>query len=177
MRRVVIIGGGLAGLTAAFRLRDRAQVTLLEAAPRLGGQIGTTLEGALVTERGAEGFAARSQAVPALVRAPGMDDSELLDQRLLRSYGYDGAALWLLEPGEAARLLGFQVAREDRGQGIRTLRRGMGSLIAALGEALGEHAHATIRLATAAVALEPSAGAGSPLRVRASDGRAVDADA
>jgi uncharacterized protein with NAD-binding domain and iron-sulfur cluster len=37
-RRVVVVGGGLAGITAAIDLRDAgAAVTLLESRPRLGG--------------------------------------------------------------------------------------------------------------------------------------------
>ena len=37
-RRVVVVGGGLAGITAAIDLRDAgASVTLLESRPRLGG--------------------------------------------------------------------------------------------------------------------------------------------
>ena len=39
MRRVVIIGGGLAGLTAAVRLAPKADVILLDARARVGGQI------------------------------------------------------------------------------------------------------------------------------------------
>ena len=37
---VVIIGGGIAGLAAAFYLRDEpVRVTVLEGSPRLGGNI------------------------------------------------------------------------------------------------------------------------------------------
>ena len=37
-RTAVVIGGGLAGITAAIELRDAGvRVTLLEARPRLGG--------------------------------------------------------------------------------------------------------------------------------------------
>ena len=36
--RTIVVGGGLAGLTAAIRLADAgARVTLLEGRPRLGG--------------------------------------------------------------------------------------------------------------------------------------------
>jgi protoporphyrinogen/coproporphyrinogen III oxidase len=38
MKDVVIVGGGLAGLSAAWRLRHRDTV-LLESEPRLGGRI------------------------------------------------------------------------------------------------------------------------------------------
>ena len=44
-RRVVIVGGGLAGLAAAVGLADtEATVTLLESRPRLGGRAGSFLD-------------------------------------------------------------------------------------------------------------------------------------
>ena len=52
---VVIVGGGIAGLAAAWRVcRDdpTARVTLLEAAPRLGGVIHTVREDGFVMEEG-----------------------------------------------------------------------------------------------------------------------------
>lgn len=39
MKHVAIVGGGIAGLVAAYTLRGRARVTLYEAAPRLGGHV------------------------------------------------------------------------------------------------------------------------------------------
>ena len=43
--RIAIIGGGISGLAAAWRLKDVAQVTLFEAAPRLGGHARTVVAG------------------------------------------------------------------------------------------------------------------------------------
>ncbi|MFI5689520.1 NAD(P)/FAD-dependent oxidoreductase [Streptomyces sp. NPDC051636] len=39
--RVAVVGGGVAGVSAAYHLRDEVQVTLLEEAPRLGGHANT----------------------------------------------------------------------------------------------------------------------------------------
>lgn len=54
MRRVAILGGGIAGLTAACRLakREGVAVTLLEATSRLGGSILTVREEGFVAEGG-----------------------------------------------------------------------------------------------------------------------------
>jgi oxygen-dependent protoporphyrinogen oxidase len=132
MTRVLVVGGGLSGLTAAFRLVEAgASVRVIEGADRVGGQIWTTLEQGFVIERGAEGFVFRSEAVPALAEALGMPD-ELMGQSVTTSYGYAGEHLEALAPGEAAAFLGFQVPRDDLGKGIRTFRRGMGSLLSAL---------------------------------------------
>ena len=39
--KIAIVGSGIAGLTAAYRLHPRHQITLFEAAPRLGGHSNT----------------------------------------------------------------------------------------------------------------------------------------
>lgn len=150
--RVVIIGAGLAGLTAAFRLAGRHEVLVLEAGSRAGGQILTAHERGFLVERGGEGFVARSEAVPALARDAGVPPTDVIGQVVLRSYGYDGTALRVLEPGQAATLLGFQVPQEELGKGIRTMLRGMGSLTAALEQQL--RGRARIEYDTHATAIE-----------------------
>lgn len=62
---VVIIGGGITGLTAAYRLQQAAPqlgVMLIEAAPQLGGKIGTERFDGFVMEHGPDCFLARKTA-------------------------------------------------------------------------------------------------------------------
>ncbi|MEO1367607.1 MAG: FAD-dependent oxidoreductase [Acidobacteriota bacterium] len=50
---VAVVGGGVAGLTAAYRLsRAGARVTVVEAADRCGGPMGTTVKGGHLFELG-----------------------------------------------------------------------------------------------------------------------------
>nr|NIP60087.1 FAD-dependent oxidoreductase [Gemmatimonadota bacterium]NIQ57904.1 FAD-dependent oxidoreductase [Gemmatimonadota bacterium]NIU78073.1 FAD-dependent oxidoreductase [Gammaproteobacteria bacterium]NIY11483.1 FAD-dependent oxidoreductase [Gemmatimonadota bacterium] len=63
MKRVVIVGGGVTGLTTALNLRERAaaagtpiQVTVLEAGPRPGGNIRTDRVDGFTIEKGPNGF-------------------------------------------------------------------------------------------------------------------------
>jgi predicted NAD/FAD-binding protein len=44
-RKIAIIGGGIAGMGAAWALSEHSDVTLIEAAPRLGGHARTKLAG------------------------------------------------------------------------------------------------------------------------------------
>ncbi len=59
-RRVVVVGGGVAGLAAAHRLVEHARqgapldVVLVEASDHLGGSVGTERTGGFVLERGAD---------------------------------------------------------------------------------------------------------------------------
>lgn len=136
MARVAVIGGGLAGLTSAFALlRARYSVCVVEAGEAYGGQISTEHSAGYVIEHGAEGFIARSEAVPKLAAQLGIED-ELVGQALIRSLGLKDGAMRELAPGEAASLLGFQVARGELGSGIRTFARGMGTIIDGLRRAL-----------------------------------------
>lgn len=151
MRKVIVIGGGLAGLTAAVRLAAEADVVVLEAASRLGGQILTEWEDPLTVERGAEGFVFRSEAVPRLAAEVGLH-TDLIGQSVMQSYGFDGDGLRALGPGEAASFLGFQVPRGDLGKGIRSFRQGMGSLVRALETRL--RASADVRTDTMATRVE-----------------------
>lgn len=59
LKRIVVVGGGIAGLAAAYRLHERRQgerplykVLLLEAGPRPGGAISTTCRDGFILESG-----------------------------------------------------------------------------------------------------------------------------
>ncbi len=155
---VAVIGGGLTGLSVAHRVASAGRrVLVLEASERWGGQIWTARPGDLVVEIGAEGFVARSEVMVALARELGIED-RLIDQRTLVSYGWDGGPLVELGPGEAARLLGFQVERDDLGRGVRTFRTGTADVIDALVRSLEACPHAELRARARAhrSTLEPS---------------------
>lgn len=62
-KRVVIVGGGISGLTVAYRLQDLGreegippEITLLEASPRFGGVIQTEFRDGFLLEHGADAF-------------------------------------------------------------------------------------------------------------------------
>lgn len=140
MRHIAVIGGGVAGLTVAFRrsqLGDR--VTLFEGSARLGGQLHTEQSGAFLIEHGAEGYVAGSEAVGALAASLGIADA-VLDQRVTDSCHFDGETLVRLAPGQAGKLLGFQVAPRALGKGIQSFRLGMRQLVETLESRLGPEA-------------------------------------
>lgn len=74
--RAVVVGGGLAGLLAARRLQAAgSQVTVLEAAPEVGGAIAAQSLGGLPINAGAEAYSCTSGAVDALVRELGLGEA------------------------------------------------------------------------------------------------------
>ena len=71
-RDVVIIGGGIAGLSAAWRLRHR-DVLLLEASDRLGGRMRSDVRGDYWLNYGAHLFPAPGSLVDAMARDCGLE--------------------------------------------------------------------------------------------------------
>lgn len=77
MAHVVVAGGGLTGLSVAFRLKQlapHAAVTVLEPRDRPGGNIGTEDHDGFRVERGPNGFLDRTPSLPNLVRDLGLAD-------------------------------------------------------------------------------------------------------
>ncbi|MGH3249323.1 MAG: protoporphyrinogen oxidase, partial [Trebonia sp.] len=74
--RVVIIGGGIAGLAAAFFLKDeQVGVTVLEGSPRLGGKLSASDVAGVAMDEGAEALLARRPEGIELITAAGLGDA------------------------------------------------------------------------------------------------------
>jgi uncharacterized protein with NAD-binding domain and iron-sulfur cluster len=92
---VVVVGGGLAGITAAIALREvGADVTLLEARPRLGGATCSFSRDGLVVDNGQHVFLRCCTAYRGLLGRLGMTGSVVLQDR------FD---VTVLRPGPQAR--------------------------------------------------------------------------
>lgn len=151
MQRIAIIGGGIAGLTVALRRANLGdQISLFEAQARVGGQLWSETQQGFVVEHGAEGFVARSEVVPPLSVEAGIGD-HIVEQLEQRSFHFDGSRLVELAPGEAGRLLGFQVPTDELGRGIRSFLRGMGELPEQLALRLGANVELHLQRAIASV--------------------------
>lgn len=72
--RVIVVGGGIAGLAAAHAFGAAARVTLVEASPRLGGKLHTERVDGFLVEAGADSFGTRSRGALELVAALGLAD-------------------------------------------------------------------------------------------------------
>lgn len=77
-----VVGGGISGLTAAYRLRaavgDEADITLFDPADRLGGILRTERVGGQTMDLGAEAFVLRRPEMPALLAELGLAGRQLV---------------------------------------------------------------------------------------------------
>lgn len=80
-RSYCVVGGGISGLVAAYRLRlaagDGANITLFEPGDRLGGVLRTELVGGVPTDVGAEAFVVRRPEMPALLDELGLANRQV----------------------------------------------------------------------------------------------------
>ncbi len=84
----MIVGGGIAGLAAAWFLRDEpVSVTVLEGSPRLGGKLSVSEVAGVPVDEGAEALLARRPEGISLIRAAGLA-GELSDP------GTTAAGIW-----------------------------------------------------------------------------------
>ncbi|GGJ92101.1 protoporphyrinogen oxidase [Lentibacillus kapialis] len=81
MKKILIAGGGITGLSAAYYLQKEInekdlpyEVKLVEAGNRLGGKIKTTRRNGFVIEQGPDSFLSRKQPGIKLVRELGLSD-------------------------------------------------------------------------------------------------------
>ena len=93
---IVVVGGGISGLSAAWELSggaegphsDTPRIELIEEGPLVGGALATTEFAGRSIDLGADGFLGRRQEAVDLVRELGCDDQ-------LESVDASGASLWL----------------------------------------------------------------------------------
>jgi protoporphyrinogen/coproporphyrinogen III oxidase len=80
-RSYCVVGGGISGLTAAYRLRqiagDEATITLFDPADRLGGVLRTEQVGGVAVDVGAEAFVVRRPEMPELLAELGLANEQL----------------------------------------------------------------------------------------------------
>lgn len=85
---VVIVGGGISGLAAAFFLRDEpVRVTVLEGSPRLGGKLAVSEVAGIAVDEGAEALLTRRPEGLELIREVGLGDQ-------LVTPGTTSSAIW-----------------------------------------------------------------------------------
>jgi oxygen-dependent protoporphyrinogen oxidase len=78
-RRVVVVGGGISGLAAAWELsagtrEDRPEIVVLEGSNRLGGMLRSEDVAGRVVDMGADGFLGRRPEAVELCREVGLED-------------------------------------------------------------------------------------------------------
>ncbi len=80
MKKVIIIGGGIAGLAAAYRIQEEisngapVSCTVLEGSGRFGGKIHTLRKDGFIMERGPDSFISQKPAVIELCQRLGIED-------------------------------------------------------------------------------------------------------
>lgn len=156
--RVVVVGAGLTGLSAAYHLQQLAlsegntlEVTLVEAQQRVGGVIHTLHDAGHVIERGPDSFLAGRPAMMGLVESLGLSDQLVRSQPLATYVLRDGR----LEVMPRGLVLGVPVS--------------LGALLGAKGLPLAGRLRAAMDLVHPAASLSGDLSAGRFFRERLGD--------
>jgi len=109
-RKIAIIGGGIAGLSAGFFIKDRfgeqVDFTVFEKEKRLGGTIGITREDGFIIDWGPNGFLDREPLTLEFVDRIGLSDKLYpSDRKSERRFIYRNGKLWEINP-KPQRFLG-----------------------------------------------------------------------
>lgn len=107
MKRVIIVGGGIGGLTTALHLKDGAhqlgeglEVVVLEAGDGPGGNIQTDRVEGFTIEKGPNGYLDNVPTTPALVRRLGLEEQlQKADESAASRFLYRNRQLHLLPMG------------------------------------------------------------------------------
>lgn len=98
MRSVIVIGGGISGLAAAWEVRGRADVTVLESHTRVGGKLRTGTIAGITVDEGAESLMALRPEAVELAAAVGLG-ADLCDPAQAPTTIWTGGALRPLPAG------------------------------------------------------------------------------
>jgi protoporphyrinogen/coproporphyrinogen III oxidase len=105
VKKVVVIGGGITGLTAAYYLQKEIQgknlpieLKLVEASHRLGGKIQTLIQDGFVIERGPDSFVPRNSSPQRLAEEIGIDHT-MVGSNWGKSYVIAGGELYPMPGG------------------------------------------------------------------------------
>lgn len=112
MKRVVVVGGGVAGLTTALHIRDGAgeiaggvEVLLLEGGDRVGGNIRTDRDDGWIIECGPNGYLDNVSTTPVLVKRLKLESRvQPADERAAKRFLYRHGRLNLLATNPIAFL-------------------------------------------------------------------------
>ncbi|MDE0667593.1 MAG: protoporphyrinogen oxidase [bacterium] len=126
---IAVIGGGIAGLAAAYELKSAGvEAIVLEAGHRPGGKIDSTQVGGLTVDSGPDGFVTRDPAAADLCQRIGLG-AELVSPASSGAYVWVGGELLPIPdrsvlgvPWTAAALAASGIVSET---GTETLRRGL----------------------------------------------------
>jgi protoporphyrinogen/coproporphyrinogen III oxidase len=96
-KRVIVVGGGITGLAAAHRLKDDADVVVIEAADHPGGKFDTRAIDGVIFESGPDSFVAREPHVSKLATEVGLG-GDLIPPAIFGAHIWIGGELKRVPP-------------------------------------------------------------------------------